>query len=132
VWDELIDLLAQFGVWGEVPGLIRERAHDQLVKIEFDRRGGFSGWEVEKILLRYGVRLCGRGFDHDTLWFHVRKRQANWAEYVLNRYIVPLRTMHNPKNWHAREMGPVPDWGRPLHPRGIDGLILTLLDFFGG
>ncbi|MBI4789028.1 MAG: hypothetical protein HY782_18505 [Chloroflexi bacterium] len=55
-----------------------------------ERDSGWSGIEIERLLFRYGVRVWGRGFLDDRLFFRVKKRQARWAEYVLLRCAAPI------------------------------------------
>ncbi|MGE5265613.1 MAG: hypothetical protein ACM3S0_19725, partial [Acidobacteriota bacterium] len=49
------------------------------------RDGGWSGIEIERLLMRHGVRVWGRGFSGDRIFFRVKRRQARWAEYLLLR-----------------------------------------------
>jgi len=60
-------------------------------KITIDRFCGFSGQEVEDMLNSYGVTLWGRGFTEDTLTFHVKEAQADWAMYLLTRNGIQAR-----------------------------------------
>ena len=60
---------------------------------------GCTGWEVEQLLARHGVRIWGRGFTSDSLYFNVKRRQANWAEYLIRRRGIPLSSqLVNPQN----------------------------------
>lgn len=61
---------------------------------------GWTGWEIEQLLRRHGVVIWGRGFTlDDDLYFNVRRRQANWAEYLLRRRGIPVVSqLFNPKN----------------------------------
>ncbi len=54
------------------------------------RHAGWSGVEVEALLMRHGVRIWGRGFVGEQIFFRVKKRQARWAEYLLLRRGVPV------------------------------------------
>ncbi len=54
------------------------------------RHAGWSGVEVEELLGRHGVRIWGRGFVGERIFFRVKKRQARWAEYLLLRRGVPV------------------------------------------
>jgi len=47
------------------------------------RSGRYSLHEVEALLKRYGIPIFGRTHDAKALYFHVKKRQARWAEYIL-------------------------------------------------
>jgi len=54
------------------------------------RHAGWSGVEIESLLMRHGVRIWGRGFVGEQIYFRVKKRQARWAEYLLLRRGVPV------------------------------------------
>ena len=125
--DTILEILAHIGTLFELPDQARQRLHSPLVRFSIHRRADWTGLQVEQLLLRFGVRIHGRGFDHDHLHFHVPAHQANWAEYVLNRYRAPLTSTHNPNNQAARERGPIPDWERPLQPNDLLGKICDLL-----
>lgn len=48
-----------------------------------DKDGAHSLNECEAMLKRYGIAVYGRTHDAKRMYFHVKKRQAAWAEYVL-------------------------------------------------
>ncbi len=54
------------------------------------RDAGWSGIDIENFLGKYGVVLWDRGFLGDEYFFCVKERQANWAEYLLQRRGVPV------------------------------------------
>lgn len=54
------------------------------------RDAGWSGVEIEALLMRHGVRIWGRGFVDNQIFFRVKKRQARWAEYLLLRRGIPV------------------------------------------
>ena len=56
----------------------------------FERDSGWSGVEIEALLMRHGVQIWGRGFFENQIFFRVKKRQARWAEYLLLRAGVPV------------------------------------------
>ncbi|MBN1815343.1 MAG: hypothetical protein JXA14_26160 [Anaerolineae bacterium] len=124
--SELLEFLAHIGQLFELPGLVIRSVREPAVRFAFLRGTAWSGWMVEKLLLHYGVRSFGRGFDGGTLWLHVPRHQANWAEYVMRRHGVPLVSAYNPGNAKA-PIVPIPSWGRPLRPRGFLGKVLDLL-----
>jgi len=47
--------------------------------------------EVERLLKRYGIAVYGRTHDSRNMYFHVKNRQARWAEYILLHAGVKLR-----------------------------------------
>jgi hypothetical protein len=63
------------------------------------RHAGWSGVEIEALLMRHGVRIWGRGFVGEQIYFRVKQRQARWAEYLLLRRGVPVTSNpHDPRN----------------------------------
>lgn len=48
-----------------------------------DKGGPFTLAEIEDLLARYGVAVYGRTHDANHMYFHVKKRQARWAEYLM-------------------------------------------------
>lgn len=48
-----------------------------------DKGGNHSLTEARDILKGYGISTFWFGFDSQTMYFRVKKRQARWAEYVL-------------------------------------------------
>jgi hypothetical protein len=69
---------------------------------------GWSGIEMERLLKRHGVKVWDRGFTRECLTFRVKRRQANWAEYLLRRKGIPvLSRPFNPLNEeYARRHAP--------------------------
>lgn len=93
---------------------------------------GWTGWEIEKMLNRYGVKVFGRGINSRELRFKVKLRQANWAEYLLLRAGIPIASPpFNPHNWeYARRWNP---GTRPPHRRAsrkaASGVVDKLIDY---
>jgi hypothetical protein len=48
-----------------------------------DKGGAYNLNQVEEILKTYGVDVYGRSHDSKNMYFHVKKRQARWAEYLM-------------------------------------------------
>jgi hypothetical protein len=66
-------------------------ANGPLHTFTFARGGGFSGREVERLLLDKGIAVFERTrLPGGDLGFSVRADQAEWAEYLLCRAGVPL------------------------------------------
>ncbi len=91
--NDLLDMLAMFDLVDradEIVGtVIFGPAHCFYIK----RAGSWTGHDVEMLLTRHGVRIWGRGFTpgaQGTLYFSVKVKQSNWAEYVMMRCGVPL------------------------------------------
>jgi hypothetical protein len=120
-----IEALARLGAALETP-------RPGWVRFALDRRGGWAGWEAERLLLSYGIRVGGRGVDAERLYFCVSPRQARWAEYILQRAGAPLASAPvYPGNLRARGRGLPPSWGRPLRGDGW-AWALRLLDALTG
>lgn len=47
------------------------------------RSGEHSLNEVEALLWKYGIPIFGRTHDARCMYFHVKQRQARWAEYLM-------------------------------------------------
>jgi len=63
------------------------------------RDSEWSGTDIERFLKRYGIIVWGRRVTGDHYIFTVKGRQANWAEYLLQRRGIPVEgRSHNAKN----------------------------------
>ena len=89
---------------------------------EIPRDHGWTGGQIERFLTHYGVSVWGRRVRSDSLCFSVKRRQANWAEYLLRRRGIPiLNRSLNPLNeaygeWYAP--GSEPGDGSPRFGTG--------------
>lgn len=81
-WNGALRKGGAFGVAGE---LMSTAAGGNRWKIWVSRLDGWNGVEIERYLRKYGVVIWDRGFLGDDYYFSVKKRQANWAEYLLLR-----------------------------------------------
>jgi len=50
----------------------------------------WSGANLGRLLSRHGVRIWDVGYFNGEMFFRVRKNQAAWAQYVMQRAGVPL------------------------------------------
>ena len=100
-------------------------AHGPLHAFTFARGGGFSGREVERLLLDKGIRVFERTRLPDgNLRFSVRADQAEWAEYLLCRAGVPLTCdLLDPANDILLN-------GDPDAPRSILAHIMRFVEWF--
>jgi hypothetical protein len=95
---------------------------------------GWSGIEMERLLKRHGVKIWDRGFTRDCLTFCVKRRQANWAEYLLRRRGIPVLSQpYNPLNAeyarrHAPGSEPPCGWQRSHPRRGLLDTLISLLE----
>jgi len=97
------------------------------------RDSSWSGADIERFLKRYGVIVWGRRVTGDHYIFTVKVRQANWAEYLLQRRGIPVEgRSHNSKNAvYAQSHMPgdqPPAWADRDKKRG--GLLDSILNIF--
>jgi hypothetical protein len=63
------------------------------------RDSSWSGADIEQFLKHYGIIVWGRRVTSDHYIFSVKGRQANWAEYLLQRRGIPVEgRSYNTKN----------------------------------
>jgi hypothetical protein len=89
---------------------------------------GLEPWslnEVIALLRSYHVKTYRRGFNSEEIWIHVKKKQARFAEYLLQRAGAPvIMDTVDPRNatWAANPAhgGKMPArWDdQPRHPNG--------------
>lgn len=53
--------------------------------------GGWSGRSIQQLLAKKGIKMWGWAFANGVQFFHVKRRQAAWAQYVMLRAGVPLQ-----------------------------------------
>lgn len=88
---------------------------------------------MERLLRRHGVKIWDRDFTRECLTFRVKRRQANWAEYLLRRRGIPVLSQpFNPLNdEYARRHAPgsEPPTRRQQHKtsRGLLDDLIALL-----
>lgn len=84
----------------------------QLAIPRCDKGGEFALSDVSRLLKKYGVAIYGRTHDANHIYFHVKKRQARWAEYLLLHAGVelhsPLFDQRNPGYVASHEPGWMP------------------------
>jgi len=116
----LLDLMAQLDLIDKVDALVGDVINRGDVKVFhvvrwMDQNGGWSGGTIEQMLKRHGVGIWGRGFTPDTLCFHVKNRQAGWAEYLMLRAGIAVVSQavdeHNITWAEKWPTGEVPMWG---------------------
>lgn len=130
-WEGAYRRAGPVGIAGEfLASLTGQNAWTLMVPEE----AGWTGLEVERLLTRHGVRIWGRGFMGGHLYFHVKRRQARWAEYLLWRAgISVLSRPFDPRNQRYAERRPrasEPPGGSD-HTRLKKGLLDFIYDLFG-
>jgi hypothetical protein len=122
------------GLAGILDELARTLTASNRWRIVVPRACEWSGAEIERYLAHYGIAIWGRGFAGDDIYFSVKERQANWAEYLLLRRGIPISgPLFNPQNavygqQHAPGDAP-PAWAD--HKRQQRNWADRFLDFFG-
>jgi len=99
------------GVFGLGAELVACVSSHNSPMIFMRRNQGWSGIAAEHLLARNGINIWDRGLAGDQLYFCVKRRQVNWAEYVLLRAGVPITNRHgDPRNaeWARRALTAAP------------------------
>ena len=96
----------------------------------------WSGGEIEQFLAHYGVKVWGRGFAGEDIYFSVKERQANWAEYLLRRRGIPVSNrLFNARNdLYAEQHAPgdqPPAWADGPHDPNVNAAQPDFLDKIG-
>lgn len=105
----LIEFLAHLDLIEPLDALIRSIFVGSSWRFTVPRNHGWTGQQIEDLLQRHGVTIWGRNFDREHLFFRVKARQANWAEYLLWRHGIPvLSRPYNPRNEVVNQDGPRP------------------------
>ena len=100
----VLDLLDALNWIARVSGWLKGIKHGGARQLTFDR-SVFLGKDVEKMLRDRGVAVFGRRVTSRYGILSVPAKQADWAEYILQRGGVPLAGQAiNPRNatWAAR------------------------------
>jgi len=103
IMDFFNDLLGPLNYIDRIEGLLRGIIYQDMghrfAVLFADRGGRHSCQEVEALLKRYGIVMYGRMHDAKHFYFLVKKRQAEWAEYLLVHANVAVTSPPiNPKN----------------------------------
>ena len=107
--------------------------HGPMHRFSFSPTTTISGLSVERLLRQYGVRMWGRDTRHnDEFAFLVKKSQAEWAEYLLLRAGVVLKTpLINPDNltsYPQHDSMPTPWSDEGLKPQSFVDHLIDWLD----
>lgn len=130
--------MRESGIVGIVVEFARTLVGANRWRIYVTRQSGWSGADVEKFLRHYAVPVWDRGFTGPEVYFSVKERQANWAEYLMLRRGIPVAgRLYNPRNviygqQHAPGDQPPawadqPDGGRGRSKRSTLDRLLDLL-----
>ena len=89
-----------------------DMGHQFAIK-RVDKDGTHSLKECEALLSEYGIAVYGRTHDARNMYFHVKNRQAVWAEYVLKSAGVDLLSPPveaRNEAWAAKRTGMPVSW----------------------
>ncbi len=124
-----------FDLINPLDGVLGRTLHGPMHRFTFRADSEYSGYEVEKMLRRYGIRIWGREMaENEDRAFLVKESQAIWAEYLLCRAGIPLTCkLLDPRNEsyrqrHAPRSMPVPWTMRGIGPSGFVDHVVDLLD----
>lgn len=127
--------ITDFDIINPLDGLWGRTFHGPMHRFSFRADGDFTGYEIEKMLRRYGIRIWGREMDgSEERAFLVKRSQAVWAEYLLCRAGVPLTcALIDPRNTEYREHHPPRSMPTPWTKHGVGPAslvdhVLDLLD----
>jgi hypothetical protein len=90
---QLLEFGSMFDWITPLLSFILDVAHGPSHTFEIPRDAGWSGRDVEGLLRQHGVKTWGLMIPaySSSILITVRQAQARWAEYVLQRYGVPVR-----------------------------------------
>jgi hypothetical protein len=102
----------------------------KMHRFTFESSASFTGYKVEKLLRRYGIRVWGRKVSGTQRSFLVKRSQAVWAEYVLCRAGVPLLgALIEPRNAQYPEHHPKESMPDPWTEKGVPAI--SFVDHLG-
>ena len=102
---QLVEFLAHLDWFERVDEIGRAVAGQRSWRFEIPRDCGRSGQQIEDMLKSFGIPIWGRNFNRTSLFFRVKRKQANWAEYLLWRHSIPVASKpFNPAN--AKQFSP--------------------------
>jgi len=127
--NEIVELLARLDWFERLDAFLRQLSGQDSWQFYVPRDCGWSGIEMERLLKRHGVKIWDRDFTRDCLTFRVKRRQANWAEYLLRRRGIPVVSQpFNPLNdEYARRHAPGSEPPTRRQQRKIGGLLDDLI-----
>jgi hypothetical protein len=102
-WSGAIERHGPLGVFVEFVSYLSGYNSPKLKVSHFNVGSSWSGIRIEWLLRRHGIVLWDRGLEGDDLYFRVKRRQLNWAEYVMLRAGVPVAVRNRLNEaWAAR------------------------------
>lgn len=122
--------MVEFDILSPIDTLFGIARYGKMHRFTFDVDSGFTGYKVEKLLRRYGVRVWGRRVAGNRRSFLVKQSQAVWAEYILCRAGVPLfGPLLDPRNALYPGQHPDATMPTPWTEQGVPAI--SLVDHLG-
>jgi hypothetical protein len=90
VLDDFLDLMSNFDPISPALTLIQDALNGPSVDFAISAYAGWTKGDIRRLLSRHGVKVWGFSFSETNLLFSVRKSQAKWAYYLLDREGVPI------------------------------------------
>jgi|SRR3972149_6935688 len=72
------------------PTLLQSNTWTFFVPYDQSLDNGLNVFDIENLMRRHGIKTWGEQITGGEFFFSVELKQARWAEYVLNRYNVPI------------------------------------------
>ena len=108
--DKILSVGASFDWITPIASFMQDIANGPSCGFGLPADAGFSGRDVERLLKARGVKVWGLMVVDNLIIFRVRKAQARWARYLLERAKVPI--LHAPPESDSPgpvRSGPDPD-----------------------
>ena len=72
------------------PTLLQSNSWTFFIPYDESINNGWNAVTIEELLHQHGVKHWGSQITNGEFFFSVKLEQAQWAEYVLNQYGIPL------------------------------------------
>ncbi len=83
------------------PTLLQSNTWTFFVPYDQAIKSGWNAFDVEDLMKQHGIKMWGSQITGGEFFFSVKLEQAQWAEYLLLRYGVPVNQKYlgvpNPK-----------------------------------
>jgi hypothetical protein len=90
MFDRFVEFMTIFDWISPVMAWVQDIFNGPSYTFLVPEDSGWSGREIQGMLKRHGVRVWGLMIVNRTLMLSVRQAQARWAQYLLQRYGVPV------------------------------------------
>jgi hypothetical protein len=90
VLNDFLDFMSNFDLISPAASLIQDALNGPSADFGIPAHVGWTRRRIKNLLSRHGIKAWGFTFDHDLLVFSVRKAQARWTYYLLDRAGIPI------------------------------------------